>query len=566
MKFFSHFLVLTLTSCYVKVSVRGSLKERCLNEREKNNENNLKFSRSSWGDSNDVFKTSMARLGLEAVNQATFEIIDKPRTAILDLSINKISQIESKTFENFQNLRILTLHINKLRSINSTTFGGLMMLEELNLSRNMISNIDRDAFRIMITLHTIDLSENCMFKLPNYLFFRNVHLTNINLKNNYIDSLPILMPTQQFVENFNVSENVFTNISSFSQYNKIQSLDLSNNLLAPEEMAAVSAEVEKKNGSSDESDENENYLNINHAMDEKFSYNPSFGRSNSTSEMQSNVFRRRHENRDRIIDFSPDVNWIATSGRTLTNTTPLNTYRSRGNWTYNRNLEYLMDNFRPSKMSEEALESLIKTTIEKKSEDFKVTDMIQMFNAITNLYRSQNRQTFLNELEKIKKDDEKLDLASFVQFLQNLIKSQITRRTRNAFLQNFQYSPEQLQQVIKATRTNRLEYFTCRNCSLQSVDFLVKYPELKYVDVSSNKIKAVNEELLGKALPNMRYLLLNDNSIESVNFTSLLEYWADFRALILNDNPTFNCDLFAQMQYKVAHLNKMFKLEVNKCQ
>lgn len=562
MKFFSYFLVLILNFCYLKTLVGCSNDEKCQDKRAQDNENSLKFFHSPV-DADDVRKVSMTGLGLEAVNRATLESLDKTRTAILDLSINRISEIQNETFQSFQNLRILTLQINNLRHINSTTFGGLMMLEELNLSRNMISDIDRDAFRIMINLHTIDLSENCMFKLPNYLFFRNVRLINIYLKRNYLTALPILMPTQQFVENFNVSENVFTNITSFSQYNKIQSLDLSNNPLAAEEMATGSADVGKDSDSSDDSDErtNYNYLNVKHATDAKYTYNPSSSRSYSTSEMQANMFSGRFENRDRIIDFSPDANWMAMSPARINTAS----HGATGNSTYNRNLEYLMDNFRPRRMLEEALDSLIKTAIEKKSEDFKVTDMIQVFNTITNFYRSQNRQAFINEMEKIKKNDKDFNVASLVQFLQIEIKSQTRRRTRNTIQQRSQYSPEQLQQLIKAIRVNHLQYFTCRNCSLQSVDFLVKYPELKYVDISSNKIKTVNEELLGKALLNMRYLLVSDNSIASLNFTMLLEHWNDFRVFIANDNPTLNCDLIAQIQYKVAHLNKMFKLEVNKC-
>ena len=563
MKYFSHFLVLLFSFCNFKTLVEASIQNKCRYKRAQDNENSLKISHTS-GYTDDGVKLSMTGLSLDSINRATFETIDKPRTAILDLSINRISEIETETFQSFQNLRILTLQINNLRHLNSTTFGGLMVLEELNLSRNMISDIDRDTFRIMINLHTIDLSENCMFKLPNYLFFRNVHLINIYLMRNYLATLPILMPTQQFVESFNVSENIFSNITSFSQYNKIQSLDISNNPLTPEEMQADSADVVKENASSDDSDENANYnyLNLKHAKDARYIYNPSLDKGRSTSEMQANIFSGRYGNRARVIDYSTEVSSMARS-RERINTT---SHRATGNSSYNRSLGYLMDNFRPNRMSEEALQSLIITTIKKKTEDFKVTDIIQVFNLFTNLYRDGNRQTFIAEFEKIKKNEEDFDAASLVQLLENEVKSRMTRKIRSAsILQRLQYSPEQLQQLIRTTRTNHLEYFTCRNCSLQSVDFLVKYPLLKYVDVSNNKIKTVNEELFGKALQNMRYLLVSSNLIESLNFTVLLENWTDFRTLIISDNPALNCDLVAQMLYKVAHLNKMFKFEANKC-
>lgn len=573
MKFFSYFLVLAFTFSKLSTSAeRLTAAEKCRGRRLDDNENSLHGWRlshpaSGAGVNDDALKVIMTAHSLEAINRTIFESFDKPRTAILDLSINRISEIENEAFRSLPNLRILTLRINNLRRIHSTTFGGLMRLEELDLSRNMISDMDRDAFRIMLNLHTIDLSENCMFQLPNYIFFRNVRLHNIFLKRNHLASLPVLMPTQQFIESFNASENAFTNLTSFSQYNNIQSLDLSNNPLDPEEMSASLADVAKDHDSSDddESDENDNnnYLHVKYATDAKYNYIPSSNRSQSPEAVTQHT--GRYSNRRDRIDFSPDMNFIA-SGRARTNA--VSPVREMNNSPFNRNLEFLMDSFRPNRMSEEALESLIKTTMEKKSEDFKVTDMIQVFNPITNFYRNQNRRVFMDEMEKIKRNDENFSVASFLQFLQDLIKNQTTsgsRTLRHTSQKRSQLTPEQLQLLIKATRTNHLEYFTCRNCSLQSVDFLVNYPELKYVDVSSNKIKTVNEEQLGKALPNMRYLLVSDNAIESLNFTIMLRSWSNFRALIVNNNPSLNCDLIAQMQYKAAHLTKMFKLEVNKC-
>lgn len=506
----------------------------------------------------DVSKANMTGQSLYAIDRTTFQSLNKPRTAILNLSVNRISKIEGEVFVGFQNLRILSLHINNLQHINSTTFSGLMMLEELDLSRNMISDFDRDAFRVMINLHTIDLSENCIFKLPNYFFFRNVRLANIYAKHNHLASLPILMPTQQFVKNFNISDNHFTNLTSLMSYNNIQSLDLSNNPLAPEEMASSSTDVAKENNSSDESDdERENYLNIKFATDAKYSFTTSLNGSHSPA--TSSSLPRRNGNRGRVNFSSQDVNVVSTRRARM------NSPNSIENSSHNRSLEYLMDNFRPERMSEEALESLIKSTMEKKSEDFKSTDMIQVLHALINLYSSQDRRAFISSLREIETQrDGMLSIASAVQLLKNMLMTRTTA-TKMRRSKRSKYTPEQLQRLIKAARTNHLEYFTCRNCSLQSLDFLLSYPELKHIDVTGNKIKIVNEQKLGKTLHNIRYLVVSDNEIESLNFTSMLSIWPDFCALIANNNPLLNCDLIAGMEYKVAHLNKMFKLEVNKC-
>lgn len=558
MKFFP--VVLFLFSCNFKIfavtSKDTSDVEGCRRNKYHDNEAISQSWMSSYTSSNDdVSKARMTGQSLYAIDRTTFQSLNKPRTAILNLSVNRISNIESEVFEGFQNLRILSLHTNNLQHINSSTFSGLMMLEELDLSRNMISDMDRDAFRVMINLHTIDLSENCIFKLPNYVFFRNVRLTNIYAKHNHLAILPILMPTQQFVKNFNISDNHFTNLTSLMSYNNIQSLDISNNPLVPEEMASSSTDVAKENNSSDESDERENYLNIKFATDAKYSFTTSSNRSRSPATSSQS---RRYGRRERVNFSSQDVNVVSMRRARM------NTPNSIENSNHNRSLEYLMENFRPERMSEEALESLIKSTMEKESEDFKGADMVQVLHALSDLYWSHDRRAFMSALGKIEAQrGGRLCLAVVAQHLKNILMTHTTEKMRRS--KRSKYTPEQLQRLIKAARTNHLEYFTCRNCSLQSMDFLLNYPELKYIDVTGNRIKIVNEQKLGKALHNIRYLLASDNQIESLNFTSMLALWPDFCALIVNDNPKLNCDLIAGMQYKVAHLNKMFKLEVNKC-
>lgn len=571
MKFFSLLFVLVLSfSLESETSAQSSLAEECREQRAQDNENSLKnsrFSRPTPKDDDDDATANVNWMGrrLESINSTTFESLDKPRTASLELSINRISEISNGTFQSFRSLRILTMRVNNLSNLNSSTFGGLMMLEELDLSRNMISDVERDVFRSMVNLHTIDLSANCMLQLPNYLFFRNVRLINIYLKHNHLVTLPILMPAQQFIESLNVSGNGFTNMTSFSQYNNIQSLDLSDNRLSPEEIAAdVAKEDDDDSSSASDENNNYNYLNIRYQgggdARSTYTYNPSPS-SSAHSPQQRNPFSGRYGNRDRI-DFSPDVNLKATSRARMNIVLPAGATEGSE---YNRKLESLMDAFRPNRMSEEALESLIKATMETKSEDFKVTDMIHVLDIISVFYKSQNRQAFRDAMKSIRWSDKKSDVASFVQCLQDLIRSRTSRRLHRRSTHALQYTPEQLQQLIKATRTNHMEYFTCRNCSLQSLDFLVHFPELKYVDVSRNRIKTVNMEQLGGALGNMRYLLISENTIESLNFNAMLENWPDFRVLMANNNPSLACDLIASMHYKVQHLNKMFMLEVNKC-
>lgn len=543
---------------------KSFLVERCKSQRLFDNENSLKNSPSSEDitDSDATSQVKMTQQNLITINYETFSSLDKARTAILDLSINRISEISNATFDSFTNLRILRMHINNMARINGSTFGDLMMLEELILAQNMISDIERDSFSSMKNLHTIDLSANCMFHLPNYIFFRNVHLINIYLNLNHLSTMPLIFPASQNVVNFNATGNHFTNLTAFIRYRNIESLDLSGNPLSADEMRMniVAASVSSES-SSETSDENGdyNYFNTRYATGRKYIYNPTI--STREPPPKRNIFNHdggigRYS--DDRIDFLPDLDFMSET-RTRTNILKSEYSLDDNGNSHNSDVQYLMDTFRPNRISEEALESLIKTAMTNMTEAFKVVDMIEIFSVITNFYRSQNHLELNNEMRKLI-NERKLDVASFVQHLRDVTRMRIVRQSSlNEIL-----SPDELQQHRTNVQTNHLEYFTCRNCSLHSFNFLVKFPELKYVDVSCNKLKSI-DEMIPSQMPYMRYLLASDNEINSLNFTSLIHNWPEFRVLLLNDNIDFRCDLVQEMQYKVAHLNRMFKLEVNKC-
>jgi Leucine-rich repeat (LRR) protein len=495
-------------------------------------------------------ETSLSGKQLERLAASAFDDFDKPRLATLNLSYNRIAEIANGTFRSFYNLRILSMCVNHLRKINASTFADLMSLEELDLSSNSISEVDKDAFSSMSDLRTVDLSVNCIIRLPNYLFFRNVRLINIHLKHNQLSELPMLMPTTQFVENFNVSDNRFTNITSLLKYNNIQSLDVSDNPLVSEEMTATGADVAREGDDDDSASSSEGMsVAIRYGTGSRVDYFPSPSSSSPTPAPRF-PFAGRRGNRDRI-DFSSDVNFIATS-------------RARVDTSgdeFTRNVDFLTDTFRSHRMSEEALDAFIKSTMERKPGNAKVSDMIRVLNTIGDFYRSQNRQALRDELESIR-SEKRFDVASLLQWLKDSIKSETTRTQRHANNKRVHITAEQLQMLVRGAQINHLEYFTCRNCSLRSTDFLANFPELKYINVVDNQIRSIDDTKLARTL---RYLLISNNELEALNFASMLENWTDFQALIANDNPDLHCDLIAQIEYKVAHLSRAFKLEVNKC-
>lgn len=147
----------------------------------------------------------------------------------------------------------------------------------------------------------------------------------------------------------------------------------------------------------------------------------------------------------------------------------------------------------------------------------------------------------------------------------SLKESNLIRNTRNSQQQHLRFSSQQVQQLQEFKRINRLEYFTCRNCSLHSLDFLQQFPKLKYVDVRGNMIKSVDGTRLAK-LQHIEYLdVSNNNALESVSLNALLTAWPRLARLQLNDNRGLKCDLVRRMRTVVDHLNRVFRLDVNVC-
>lgn len=228
MKFFLHLVISTIFFNYMTAV------ERC-NSRAHDSVNSWEYLHSIYSSS--CCDVNMTKRNLHSINSKLFSEFTAPRDIFsMDLSINRISDIDNGAFERFQNLRVLRMRGNSLREITASQFKGLMMLEELDLSWNAINSIDRDALRHMEHLKTIDLSGNCLYNLRPYIFFRNVRLININLSRNFLNHLPTLMPFSQHINNLNVTDNQFSNLTSLMYYENIQSLDMSHNPLVMKEL------------------------------------------------------------------------------------------------------------------------------------------------------------------------------------------------------------------------------------------------------------------------------------------------------------------------------------------
>lgn len=419
---------------------------------------------------------------------------------VLNLSINRIARIKKDAFDKFSKLRVLRMRMNAMSSLDAATFGGLMMLEELDLSCNAISDISSDTFRHLGVLRTIDLSENCIFHLANYVFFRNVHLSHLNLASNHIASLPhSMLPSDHFIFKMNVSSNSFTNMSSLLHFTNIQSLDLSYNSLSTVEMNAVLSEMEADGSSSEDA--------TSSGSDDDDDRNAVIANDSSRNSNRHQHYRR---------------------------------HRSKRNFPFS------------SASSDSDRNSI------RKHPDGSSAENSLLMQPTRNHHYHQREETAINNAMATVKDA-KVDLAlaaSSSPLLQSMWASNGINPIRSP-----RRTDEQWNRLMKASRLNRMEYFTCRNCSLTSLALLQRLTELKYIDVSSNSIKVV-ESYSSKSFKHLEILLLSNNRIETLDFTRIVNAWPSLATLSLSNNP-IKCSIASDVKYQAAHLRKVFHLHLN---
>ena len=183
-----------------------------------------------------VRELTLADNGVEKVAAVVFA--STPNLVVLDLSRNKIKQLDQGVFGTLRNLRALRLHHNVLDDINGI-LAGQTDLKELNVSSNLLQWFDY-AF-IPKNLHVLDISHNRIEELGNYYKLEGgFKLRTIRAEGNRIKGLRSLsLPSS--VEWALLGENRIRVVEpgSFAEKENLTSVDLRGNLLRQLELSAI---------------------------------------------------------------------------------------------------------------------------------------------------------------------------------------------------------------------------------------------------------------------------------------------------------------------------------------
>lgn len=152
----------------------------------------------------------------------------------IDLSSNKINQIDSDTFPEENQLQILDLSFNNITSLNVKMFQKLTKLQKLFLKNNQITEIIPFVFHRMEQLNEIDVSFNKIKMIDYFGFSGAVNLKTVYLANNQITTvMKQMFDKRSKIEYLDVSNNLFMTLSAdtFEFLSNLQHFDISNNLI-----------------------------------------------------------------------------------------------------------------------------------------------------------------------------------------------------------------------------------------------------------------------------------------------------------------------------------------------
>ncbi|KAI0224172.1 hypothetical protein LSAT2_024812, partial [Lamellibrachia satsuma] len=174
----------------------------------------------------DLQRNNIAHIGRTDFSQNT-------RLNTILLNSNRITDVESGTFDHIVELQEVDLSNNSLETIGGQLFRDLKYLTKVRLTANKIKHIDMNAF-VNVHLHLLDLSHNDITTVLNSAFV-TTSVISLNLSNCQIGNIPFgfLSSLKQQLITLDMSNNDIASLPSnaFVHLSHLQVIYLSGNRL-----------------------------------------------------------------------------------------------------------------------------------------------------------------------------------------------------------------------------------------------------------------------------------------------------------------------------------------------
>lgn len=149
----------------------------------------------------------------------------------MDLSGNKIQEIQGETFRTLVSLQYLNLSFNALEHLEAESFkisdSKLGNLEVLDLSSNKLTYLTDEVLSELPSLYSLYLNGNKLKSLSDHCFSGLKFLNALFLQNNDLDTLNITLVNLKTLTNLDLSYNRFERLTGY-EINRLQSLEFLN--------------------------------------------------------------------------------------------------------------------------------------------------------------------------------------------------------------------------------------------------------------------------------------------------------------------------------------------------
>ncbi|KFM59381.1 Protein toll, partial [Stegodyphus mimosarum] len=156
---------------------------------------------------------------------------DLIRLVTMDLSFNRLTQIDSSIFRSQYSLQVLHLDHNEIEVISDHAFSSLYKLHTLLLNNNRLTQVTPTTFSGLYVLNMLSLSHNDINYVHPDAFRNNSAMMEINLAGNRLTSVPSAVQSLQLLRSLDLSDNQISDIhnASYLGLENLYSLVLSGN-------------------------------------------------------------------------------------------------------------------------------------------------------------------------------------------------------------------------------------------------------------------------------------------------------------------------------------------------